>query len=96
MIPKSDRQVHTYYFGGFAIKKNLQGQGLGKEILSAVKKSAMEKGKKRIELTVDITNMPAIALYERMGFLVEGVIKQSYKLAATGEYYDEFLMALIL
>jgi RimJ/RimL family protein N-acetyltransferase len=96
LIPKSDRQAHTYYLGGFAIRKKMQGQGLGKEILSAIKKSAIEKGKKRIELTVDINNMPAIALYEKMGFLIEGVVRKSYRVAATGEYYDEFLMALIL
>jgi len=96
LIPKSDRQAHTWYLGGFTIKRTMQGKGLGTEILSAIKKSAIENGKKRIELTVDINNMPAITLYKKMGFLVEGVVKKSYKLAATGEYYDEYLMGLIL
>jgi RimJ/RimL family protein N-acetyltransferase len=96
LVSKSDRQAHTYYLGSFTIKKTMQGKGLGKEILSAIIKSAKEKGKRRIELTVDLTNMPAIALYEKMGFLIEGVVRDSYQLAATGGYYDEYLMALLL
>jgi RimJ/RimL family protein N-acetyltransferase len=96
LISKTDRQAHVCYLGGLTIKNSMQGKGLGKEILSSIKKLGEGKGKKRIELTVDMNNMPAIALYEKVGFLVEGVVKQSYKLASTGEYYDEYLMALIM
>ena len=96
LVSKTDRQAHIYYLGGFTIKRKLQGKGLGKEILLAIKKDAIADGKKRIELTVDINNVGAIALYEKVGFLVEGVVKKNYRLASTGEYYDEYLMGLIL
>jgi len=96
LISKTDRQAHVYYLGSFVVKNSMQGKGYGKEILSAIKKNAIEKGKKRIELTVDMNNLGAIALYEKMGFLVEGVVKKSYRLASTGEYYDEYLMALVI
>jgi len=96
LISKTDRQAHICYLGGFTIKNNMQGRGLGKEVLSSIKKTAEEKGKKRIELTVDLNNMPAIALYEKMGFLVEGVVRKGCWLASTGEYHDEYLMGLII
>ena len=96
LISKTDRQAHVCYLGSFAVKSSMRGKGYGKEILSAIKKNAIEKGKRRIELTVDMNNLGAIALYEKLGFLVEGVVKKSYRLASTGEYYDEYLMALVI
>ncbi|MBS1597500.1 MAG: GNAT family N-acetyltransferase [Bacteroidetes bacterium] len=96
LVAKTDRQAHIYYLGSFTIKKEMQGKGLAKEILSAIKKDAATKKKKRIELTVDMNNLGAIALYEKMGFEVEGVIRKNYRLASTGQYYDEYLMGLIL
>ena len=95
LISKSDRQQHTVYIGGFTIKQNLQGQGLGSKILSFIKTDCSAKGKTRLELTVDVNNAGAIALYKKMGFVVEGVLKNSYKLSSTNLYYDEYLMAYI-
>ncbi len=96
LIPKTDRQSHICYLGGFTIKPNMQGKGFGKQILSDIKKNAQAAGKIRIELTVSLDNMAAIALYEKTGFLVEGVVKKNYKLGSTGHYYDEYLMALVM
>jgi RimJ/RimL family protein N-acetyltransferase len=96
IIPKTDRQAHTVYLGGFTIKQGLQGQGFGSQILSHIKKAVAESGKIRIELTVDIDNASAIGLYKKMGFIIEGHIKKSYKRSSTNSYYDEYLMGLIL
>ncbi|MEO5564765.1 MAG: GNAT family N-acetyltransferase [Chitinophagaceae bacterium] len=96
LIPKSNRQAHIIYLGGFTIKKTLQGKGLGKQILEHIKKTVLPNGKTRIELTVDVNNSGAIALYTKTGFVTEGRIKNSYKRGDTNEYYDELLMAVIL
>lgn len=96
LIPKTDRQAHTVYLGSFTIKKDFQGKGFGKKILEDIKANASKQHKVRIELTVDINNTAAIALYTKAGFDMEGRIRKSYTLAATNEYYDEYLMAVLL
>jgi putative acetyltransferase len=96
LVPKTYRQAHTVYLGSFTIKKEHQGKGLGSEVLNHIKAFALEKNKTRIELTVDINNPAAIALYKKSGFLVEGQIRNSYRRSDTGEYYDEYLMSVIL
>ena len=96
LIPKTDRQAHTLYLGGFTILQKLRGMGWGIRILDQIKKTANSEGKRRIELTVDIHNTSAISLYEKAGFRVEGTLAKSYKLSMTNQYYDEYIMALIL
>lgn len=96
LIPKTDRQAHTVYLGGFTIKKEWQGKGYGAKILLHIKAYAIEQGKKRIELTVDINNAGAIALYKKTGFEIEGQIRKSYRRSDTNKYYDEYLMGVLL
>ena len=96
LIPKTDRQAHTIYLGSFTIKKDFQGKGFGKTIMEYIKAHALEQHKIRIELTVDINNAGAIALYKKSGFDVEGLVRKSYRLSSTNEYYDEYLMAVLL
>ena len=55
-----------------------------------------DQGKTRIELTVDIENKPAIKLYEKIGFVIEGRVRNSYKRFPENRYLDEYLMGLIL
>jgi putative acetyltransferase len=96
LIPKKDRQADTVYIGGFVVHSLYKGQGIGSRVLTHIKDSAMIDGKKRIELTVDMENLPAINLYKKIGFTIEGHIRKSYKRSSTGMYYDEYLMGLIL
>jgi len=96
LIPKTDRQQHTVYLGGFTIKDTWRGKGFGSKILSAIKQQCKEVGKIRIELTVDVDNMAAIGLYKKAGFETEGIVKKSYRLSSTDRFYDEYLMACFL
>lgn len=96
LIQKTHRQSHTVYLGGFVIKNLLKGKGLGTKILLHIKDEALQKGIKRIELTVDLYNEAAINLYKKIGFEIEGQVKMSYKLSSSNRYYDEYLMGLIL
>jgi len=96
LVPKTDRQQHTVYLGGFTIKDTSRGKGFGSKILSAIKQQCEKNGMVRIELTVDVDNMAAIGLYKKAGFETEGIVKKSYKLSRTNRFYDEYLMACIL
>jgi putative acetyltransferase len=94
LVPKTDRQKHTVYLGGFSIKSSWKGRGIGTQVLQHIRQTAASQGKKRIELTVDINNPDAIRLYQKLGFEKEGYIRNSYII--NGTFYDEILMALIL
>ncbi len=96
LISKTARQAHTVYLGSFTIRRDFQGRGFGKKILEHIKYYVTDDQKTRIELTVDVNNAAAIALYKKAGFEVEGTVRKSYRLNATNEYYDEYLMAALL
>ena len=44
---------------------------------------------------MDVSNAGAIALYKKMGFEIEGIVRNSYKLSSTNKFYDEYLMAVL-
>ena len=96
LIPKANRQSHILYLGGFTVKKSWKGKGFGSKILSHIKDVSKDLGFRRIELTVDVHNLPAISLYKKIGFQIEGTIRMSYRLSTTNQFYDEYLMGLIL
>lgn len=95
LVPKTDRQAHILYLGSFAVVKDMQGQGSGSMILQQIKTEAVINNKFRIELSVNIDNAPAIRVYQKNGFVVEGKLRNNYRLSSTGKYYDEYLMAWI-
>lgn len=96
LIQKTHRQSHVGYLGGFTVKTTHKGQGLGFTILDHIKRTAATRSLKRIELTVDTENKAAINLYRKVGFEIEGKLKNNYRLASTGRYHDEYLMALLI
>ena len=96
LIPKLYRQAHVYYLGSFVVKKGMHGKGIGSRVLQQILEYAKENGKSRIELTVDLHNQAAIHLYKKSCFVIEGTVKNSYKLTSTGKFYDEYLMGCIL
>ena len=96
LVSFTDRQQHTVHLGGFTIKNGSQGKGIGAKILSDIKKNCEQENKIRIELTVDKDNMRAINLYKRMGFEIEGTLRKNYRLSRTNQFYDEYLMAVLL
>jgi putative acetyltransferase len=96
LIPKQHRQAHCLYLGSFAVLPSVKGKGYGYCILEAIKINSKKQGFMRLELTVDINNDTAIRVYKKAGFENEGRIRNSYRLAATGQYYDEYLMAVLL
>ena len=70
------------------------GRGVGRALLEALEAWARSKELHRLELTVDVTNHRAIALYEKCGFEREGVKRHSRKI--DGEYADELYMSKLI
>ena len=78
---------------GMGLLPAARGRGVGRRLARAGIAAAVARGAERIELEVFASNARAIALYERLGFVREGVKRRARKL--DGEYEDNVLMALL-
>ena len=75
------------------VKKAYWGQGIGKKLMEtglSWAKGVLE----RVELNVVDSNERAIALYEKLGFKLEGIKKKAVKLS--DGYHDIYMMAKLL
>lgn len=70
------------------------GQGIGRTLLEALEVWARCRGLHRLELTVDVSNRRAIALYEKCGFEREGIKRHSRNIE--GSYSDELYMSKLI
>ncbi len=71
-----------------------RGGGLGKRLMLAALEQARVAGLIRIELSVHASNQRAIALYEKVGFLKEGVQRRG--VCIDDRFIDTVNMALLL
>ena len=70
------------------------GRGIGSKMFETLIEWATISPLHRLELTVMTHNSPAIALYQKFGFQIEGTKRHSLKVAGT--YVDEYIMARVL
>ena len=70
------------------------GKGLGGLLLARAQDWAKQHGITRLELTVMVNNTNAVKLYEKVGFVKEGVKRRSC--LVDGEYVDEFYMGKLI
>jgi RimJ/RimL family protein N-acetyltransferase len=89
-----NRPVHAHCGTlGIGVIAAYRGRGLGGRLLETTLARGREIGLTRIELEVREANLPAIALYERFGFVREGVKKNAVRI--DGAYEDAIAMALL-
>ena len=87
-----DENTHTlcgyagYWFDGddaqimtIGVAKQYQRKGIASKLLSTMIKTAKQIGAKRMLLEVRVDNVPALALYERFGFVKMGLRKRYYQ-----------------
>lgn len=79
---------------GMGVLLGYRGKGYGTRLMEATILAAKESCIERVELEVYASNVPAIRLYEKRGFVNEGVKKNGRKL--DGKYDDVLLMALFI
>jgi L-phenylalanine/L-methionine N-acetyltransferase len=90
-FPQRPRRRHVGQIG-MAVRDDWQGKGVGTALMQA----AVDLADKwlnltRLELEVYIDNTPAIRLYEKFGFTIEGTLVQ-YAFR-DGKYVDTYMMA---
>lgn len=76
------------------VSKIYWGQGIGSALVKQALMQASSTGIRRVELTVRKDNISAIALYEKFGFVKEGVRRHSLLIA--GRLISEIYMAKLL
>ena len=78
-----------------SVREDLHGQGLGCYLLSQIAQMAHANLLSSILLEVRPTNLRALAVYQRYGFVRIGLRKQYYP-AADGQREDAIVMRLVL
>jgi len=78
---------------GMGLLHGYRSKGYGSRLLQSILLMAFEKNFKRIELDVFASNKAAIALYEKFGFIKEGVKRKARKL--DGHYDDIVIYGLL-
>ncbi|WFR94131.1 GNAT family N-acetyltransferase [Rhizobium tumorigenes] len=76
------------------IVPEFRGQGLGRLLIDAALANARQLGLIRVELSVHADNSRAIALYEKVGFAPEGVLRRA--VCIDGRFVDSVSMAIML
>ncbi|EGA90427.1 acetyltransferase [Planococcus donghaensis MPA1U2] len=87
------RKQHSAYLV-IGVHQDVRGSGIGTKLLFAMEKWATANALRRIELTVIAQNKKAIALYEKMGFKIEGVKRDS--LHINSEFVNEYYMSKLI
>ncbi|WP_423800979.1 N-acetyltransferase family protein [Neobacillus sp. SAB-20_R2A] len=87
------RTKHSVYLV-IGILKDYRGQGIGTKLFERLDQWAVSHKIHRLELTVVTRNEAGVALYNKMGFEIEGTKKHSLLIA--GEFIDEYYMAKLL
>lgn len=76
---------------GMGVRKGFRGAGVGTALMDYALRWAREKRVKKVVLSVFSTNKEAIRLYEKFGFVSEGVRRKQFVIE--GGYVDEIMMA---
>ena len=78
---------------GIGLMPAARHRGIGSMLMEATIAMAWTKGLKRIELTVRTDNHNAKTLYDRFGFVTEGLNRSA--LCVEGEFFDTWSMGLL-
>ncbi len=82
---------HVLTLTGVAVDPDHTGRGAGRAVVGAAVTEARARGARKLTLRVLGPNATARRLYERCGFLVEGVLQAEFVL--DGQDVDDVLMA---
>lgn len=62
-----------------AVSPTYRGRGYGLALVKHLKEASLEKGVLFLTLEVRVSNVAAISLYEKMGFITHGIRKKYYQ-----------------
>ena len=92
-VVRNSRPVHAHCgVLGMGLLPEFRGRGHGRPLIEAALRSAVTSGFSRVELMVHADNGRAIALYERVGFVREGIKRRAT--CIDGRFDDTIMMAI--
>ena len=90
------RASHVAGLGMLAVAPDCHGRGVAAAMVGEAIAALRGQGLRRVELSVESDNPRAIRFYQRLGFEIEGTLRQFYKRAGADDYIDEYVMGLLL
>ena len=92
-VVRLSRPIHSHAgVLGMGLLPDYRGRGYGRRLVEATLHAAVLAGFSRVELTVHADNPRAIALYERVGFIREGIKRRA--MCIDGRFGDVIMMAI--
>jgi len=91
--PASPLRENAHVLGivGLAVAPGDRRRGVASALLAAAEQHARARGSRKLSLRVLGTNETAMRLYERHGFLLEGTLRDEFRI--DGRFVDDVLMA---
>ena len=91
--PVTPLRENTHVLGivGLAVAPGDRRRGVASALLAAAEQHARARGSRKLSLRVLGTNETAMRLYERHGFLLEGTLRDEFRI--DGRFVDDVLMA---
>jgi putative acetyltransferase len=89
------RSHHTAFISTLAVDPLLHSTGFAREMMTRILSDLECDAVRRVELVVEADNPRAIRFYERMGFLIEGTMRGSYRRAQDAVDVDSHIMAFL-
>lgn len=91
IIPSERNSMSHVGTLGMGVIRPYRSQGIGSRLLDCTISHAWRSGLKRLELEVFSDNQPAITLYQKFGYQIEG--RKKFARFYDGRYQDILLMA---
>ncbi len=95
IVQLAHRTAHIAYLGGVAIHPDQAGKGLGEKMMHDILEVGKQRGLRRIELSTATHNLRAIRLYEKVGFVREGILRNYTHLVSENKFIDEMLLSFL-
>jgi ribosomal protein S18 acetylase RimI-like enzyme len=91
--PVTPLRENTHVLGivGLAVAPGDRRRGVATALLAAAEQHARARGSRKLSLRVLGTNETAMRLYERHGFVLEGTLRDEFRI--DGRFVDDVLMA---
>jgi RimJ/RimL family protein N-acetyltransferase len=94
VLPNRTRVIYSHCGTlGVGLLPDFRGKGIGRKLMGQTIDAAFAFGLTRIELTVREENVNAIALYQNLGFEIEGLHRNA--VCIEGQYENLYSMALL-
>jgi len=93
LIPLTYRCSHIAYLGGVAIDIKYAGKGYGSKMITEIIEYGKQQNFLRIELSASVENIKAVHLYEKCGFVKEGVLRKYGYYESENRFLDEVMMS---